>query len=816
MPIVFLGNKEWFPLEFLYQTFGKMRAANSPEHVKAVLDYYNMHSGAKYMGNVSAVTEASNRIKRMGLNISDILKQYNLRKSSDPVKLEARVLQEPTLAFAEENAFLKNGDWSVMKRGNRRLKFKKPAEIKSFAVVNLAGERNPCAFDFMSNLLLSAKSHGLQTPDVDSRQVLTEIISHADSISPQGIHDAFMRAIDMAKEFFIYDTCRNFQEKSVLCRSRVKRQGLRHTAVKKDQAVYDCLVFPASNDKKAVGLILPSDVAFASHWIEVDGDKQDARLMIKVREKNVLVDPFNFRYDFQLRCHVALGDNGNWDRVTFERQIFQLGENSDTFVNEDQAQLIPKYMLNGKKIEKNIEVPSIVFVILPEKKAEYYGVTKMLSHFVFGIQTQCIIASNYQGQRSKEQYCSNVTIKVNAKLSSISNGAHAWSTHHHNVEGIPWVREAPTFVLGLSISNTLGQHAISIISASACLDSSCMRFAQDIKIQTKTEIIDDSVLIDLTKSLLIQFFLHNGKQMPERILVYRDGVSDGSFSRVQSREIQCIRKAFLKFKEEMTGQTGSSCDICKTSGCLLCCPLITFVVCMTRNKIKIVPANECGEKNVFSGTCLDDVIMDMQNLRVIPSREEFSSASNLIYTEPDGKGYDFILVAHGGRMGTSKTVHYRCILNENAVFKPSNHNATPLTKSTLELLTYQMSFQYSTASKAVRVVPVVNYSSRLANMVMHYYAYLRGTKGSEGEQIVPKKLDDLADAEMESDMGANKQSRSQFVRGDIQEVLHLPDHLKTSLLPKFAAFVETIVDDNDNFRYENRQYQAPFFTHISA
>ena len=125
MPIVFLGNKEWFPLEFLYQTFGKMRAANSPEHVKAVLDYYNMHSGAKYMGNVSAVTEASNRIKRMGLNISDILKQYNLRKSSDPVKLEARVLQEPTLAFAEENAFLKNGDWSVMKRGNRRLKFKK-------------------------------------------------------------------------------------------------------------------------------------------------------------------------------------------------------------------------------------------------------------------------------------------------------------------------------------------------------------------------------------------------------------------------------------------------------------------------------------------------------------------------------------------------------------------------------------------------------------------------------------------------------------------------------------------------------------------
>jgi hypothetical protein len=149
----------------------------------------------------------------------------------------------------------------------------------------------------------------------------------------------------------------------------------------------------------------------------------------------------------------------------------------------------------------------------------------------------------------------------------------------------------------------------------------------------------------------------------------------------------------------MSGTPNPDCEMCKNKGCLFCCPLITYVVCMTRNNIKMVPSDGVGSENVWSGTCLDEVIMDVQNLTVTPSKINPSSANHIIYTEPQGKGYDFILVAHGGRMGTSKTVHYRCILNENAVWRPSSPKATPLQKSDLELLTYQMSFQYSTASK---------------------------------------------------------------------------------------------------------------------
>ena len=174
---------------------------------------------------------------------------------------------------------------------------------------------------------------------------------------------------------------------------------------------------------------------------------------------------------------------------------------------------------------------------------------------------------------------------------------------------------------------------------------------------------------------------------------------DGSFNRVQSLEIECVRRAYLEFKEEIFGKDANGGDNMPS---LFNCPPITFVVCNTRNNVKMVPSKEDPyKKNVWSGTVLDKVIMDEPNLKIKPAEKdaEPEKYSHLIYTEPDGSGYDFILVAHGGRMGTSKTVHYRTILNENAVYRPTSPNARPLTKEILELLTFHMSFQYSTASK---------------------------------------------------------------------------------------------------------------------
>lgn len=78
-----------------------------------------------------------------------------------------------------------------------------------------------------------------------------------------------------------------------------------------------------------------------------------------------------------------------------------------------------------------------------------------------------------------------------------------------------------------------------------------------------------------------------------------------------------------------------------------------------------------------------------------------------------------------GLKGTSKSVVYRCVWNENLVFCPSSSGrASPLTKENLQLMTYWMGFQYATTTKAPRLPAVLQYSMRLANLSIGFGDYL--------------------------------------------------------------------------------------------
>jgi hypothetical protein len=91
-----------------------------------------------------------------------------------------------------------------------------------------------------------------------------------------------------------------------------------------------------------------------------------------------------------------------------------------------------------------------------------------------------------------------------------------------------------------------------------------------------------------------------------------------------------------------------------------------------------------------------------------------------------------ILYAHfvrRGLKGTSKSIIYQWIWNENLVFLPKSTSvATPLTLARLEELTYFLSFQYGTANKAPRLPAPLQYSSRLNNVAIGY-VHLRCDQG---------------------------------------------------------------------------------------
>lgn len=104
---------------------------------------------------------------------------------------------------------------------------------------------------------------------------------------------------------------------------------------------------------------------------------------------------------------MAMNKSGQWNRVTFEERLFQLENNENEFRTEKEVtSSFPVYMLSGKEMMKNIELPSIVFIILPDKISELYGEAKKNSHFELGVPSQVIIAKNYRSQKKVENYLS--------------------------------------------------------------------------------------------------------------------------------------------------------------------------------------------------------------------------------------------------------------------------------------------------------------------------------------------------------------------------------------------------------------------------
>lgn len=137
-------------------------------------------------------------------------------------------------------------------------------------------------------------------------------------------------------------------------------------------------------------------------------------------------------------------------------------------------------------------------------------------------------------------------------------------------------------------------------------------------------------------------------------------------------------------------------------------PPITFIVSNKDHNVRLVPTNNNpASKNVPSGTLVDSLVDD---------------------SFLDGSDGSFLLTPQGGLKGTSKPMLYRCLVNENDKVSRKvlvkNPQATSLSKSVLTELVFDLAFQYGTATKAPRKVPVLLNSEKLAQRASNYGDYL--------------------------------------------------------------------------------------------
>jgi len=320
--------------------------------------------------------------------------------------------------------------------------------------------------------------------------------------------------------------------------------------------------------------------------------------------------------------------------------------------------------------------PQLILCVLPDTKAALYNSIKRVSDTELGVPTQCVQSNKVQ--RPNPMYCANVSLKMNVKLGGINS---------YLGDQLKFVTEKPTIVFGADVTHPPpggDPNRSSIVSLVGSMDAQCARYHASLRTQqAKLEIIQD--IKSMMKELLVAFYKSTGTK-PERILFYRDGISEGQFNEALRVEIAEIFKAF----EEM--EHGYR-------------PTLTYVVVQKRHHAKFFPRNRDDADrsgNILPGTVIDSIITHPVN-------------------------FDFYLCSHAGLQGTSKPSHYYVIYDENN-----------FTSESLQTLTYNMCYLYCRATCSVSIPPPIYYAHLAASRAR---CYLNGWDETESDRSTVASFD---------------------------------------------------------------------------
>lgn len=192
-----------------------------------------------------------------------------------------------------------------------------------------------------------------------------------------------------------------------------------------------------------------------------------------------------------------------------------------------------------------------LFVILPSDSDRLYSTIERIAEIDIGLKTVCVQRTKIQfmrpeGTESKHlQYASNVAMKCNLKGAGqnhhLGAGAFQKLFTHNWTESI-----CNTIVLGADVAHTLkgASHGCpSVASVVGSIDDNFVEFLGSMRLQPgRQETIDK--LKDMVKERLIDWVMKHEQRLPERILFYRDGVSESQYDAVRTKELPQLKEAY--------------------------------------------------------------------------------------------------------------------------------------------------------------------------------------------------------------------------------------------------------------------------------
>ncbi|KYN39036.1 Protein argonaute-2, partial [Trachymyrmex septentrionalis] len=316
-------------------------------------------------------------------------------------------------------------------------------------------------------------------------------------------------------------------------------------------------------------------------------------------------------------------------------------------INKQNTNGITTYFNHQKHLQ-------LIMVIIPDFTDPIYGCVKKISEMDVGVLTQCIKKKNVE-MRNKYNATATITNllqKINSKLNGIN----------HILDNMPsCLRNCSCMLVGADVTHPApdSKNVPSIAAVAASRNNSAFQYSVTLRLQPPKE----EMILDLEAIILSQLniYYQGTKISPQRLIYYRDGVSEGQLPQVMFYEINAIKNAIKAFNKGNIE--------------------VTCMIVQKRHHVRLFPTNKYQTDdrncNVRAGTIVDKTI-----------------------THPDH--IDFYLVSHASIQGTARPTKYRCICNDSQ-----------FNEDQLEEMTYFLCHMYARCTRSVSY-PAPTYYAHLA------------------------------------------------------------------------------------------------------
>ena len=296
----------------------------------------------------------------------------------------------------------------------------------------------------------------------------------------------------------------------------------------------------------------------------------------------------------------------------------------------------------------------MVFFVLENKNQLVYERIKKNMDCRWCVVSQCL--QGLHVKKNQGQYCSNVAMKVNAKL----GGVTCKIAGPTNNPASPPFFKCPTMIIGLDVTHGApGSGQPSMAAMTISMDKNATRYAGSCETNGwRAEIVRESKMNALLTRLLGHWVSTHGTP-PKHVYFFRDGVSEGEFQDIIDEELKALKRCFREKNYPV--------------------PKFTVIVATKRHHIRFFP--KPGDRGSAD-----------RNANPLPGTLVEQDATHPFH-------WDFYLCSHVAIQGTARPVHYNVICDEFGV-----------DANLLQKMIYQQCYQYCRSTTPVSIHPAIYYS----------------------------------------------------------------------------------------------------------